>query len=301
MKIIQSITISELKKPLRLNTYCETNVDYFESRKSVKKAISKGAVLLNDQVQHGGTWLKQGDIITILDLEDTPPKTYNLHIDVIYEDDHIAIVNKPPGLKVSGNQFKTLVNALSFNLKSSGQFNALPWPLPVHRLDSQTSGLMIIAKTKTSRIKLGDMFESHLIHKTYHAIAMGRLKEQVKKVSYFDKPINDKPSKSKFQVISETRSLKNEWLTFIKLNPETGRTHQLRIHLANAGTPILGDQLYSESTIRQKGLFLSATELSFKHPISEKPLHFSIQCPTKFEKRLLSEQRRWDKYHHVDL
>ncbi len=297
MKIIQTITIPELQSAIRLNIYCENEVGYFESRKSVKKAISRGEVLLNHQLVNGGTWLKKGDIISIIDLENKPPKSYNISIPVVYEDDYLAILNKPPGLTVSGNQFKTLYNTLSYNLKPSKQNNALAWPLPVHRLDNQTSGLIMIAKTKISRIELGRMFEKNLIKKTYFAIAMGRFEKKTKLKGLFDDDIKGKSALTHFKIISESRSLKNDWLTLVKLFPKTGRTHQLRIHLSKNGTPIFGDKLYSKSTIRQKGLFLSATELYFIHPITKEQLTISISIPQKFKKRLSIEDRRWQKYN----
>ena len=295
MKIIQKITVKDLEEPMRLNTFCETYVSFFESRKSVKKTIKSGNVWLNGQASEGGTWLKNGDDIWIIDPENKRPKTYELKISIIYEDDDLAVVYKPAGLIVSGNQFKTLANALIFNLKPSPLTNALPWPLPVHRLDSQTSGLVIVAKTKTARIALGQMFEEHAIQKTYHAIVMGRLSSVSKARGVFDGQVDQKKALTRFEVLSETRSLKNDWLTYIKLMPKTGRTHQLRIHLSNEGTPILGDRLYSQATIKHKGLFLAATGLNFQHPIHHQNLSISIQIPPKFETRLRSEARRWQK------
>jgi RluA family pseudouridine synthase len=295
LKVIQKIAITDLGEQIRLNTYCEQHVSFFESRKSVKKAIKNGSVWLNGHEANGGVWLKEGDEIWIIDLEKTPPKSYELKVPVIYEDDYLAVVNKPAGIIVSGNQFKTLANTLIFNLHPSPISNALPWPLPVHRRDAQTSGLVIVAKTKTARIVLGDMFEQNKVKKTYHAIAMGRLNETTKLKGLFNSQVDSKDALTHFEILSETRSLKNEWLTFIRLKPQSGRTHQLRIHLATEGTPILGDLLYSASTVKHKGLFLTASELNFNHPINGKPLTVSVPIPRKFEKRLQSEESRWQR------
>ena len=295
MKIIQTITISNLNESMRLSSFCERHIDYFESKKSVKKAVSNGSVLLNNLPKKGGAWLQVGDIITVIDLENTPPKTYELEIPVIYEDEHLAVVNKPPGLTVSGNQFKTLYNALSYNLEESSLPNALRWPLPVHRLDNQTSGLVIIAKTKTSRIALGDLFEKKLIHKAYRAIASGKFTDV--KEGTFEGLIDSKNAITKYKIISESRSLKNDWLTLVELYPLTGRTHQLRKHLSQNGTPILGDKLYANETIKHKGLFLCACQLNFTHPSSGEMMNISIPMPSKFQKRLNSEQSRWEQYH----
>lgn len=296
MKIIQTVIVGALPEAIRLNTYCENFIDFFESRKSVKKAIAKGAVLLNNKVIHGGTWLREDDVISIIELDNKPPKCYERDIPVVFEDDYLAILNKPAGLTVSGNQFDTLFNALSYNLEPSHQSNALPWPLPVHRLDNQTSGLIIIAKTKTARIALGNMFEVKAIEKTYQAIASGQFTDQIKSKGFFNQSIENKEALTNFKILSESRSLKNDWLTLIELYPQTGRTHQLRIHLADNGCPILGDKIYNETTIKHKGLFLCAHHLKFVHPITNKPVDISIKIPEKFNKRLRSEESRWQRY-----
>lgn len=293
MKVLQKITVTELQEPIRLNTYCEHHVDYFESRKSVKKGIARGEVLLNENQLPGGTWLKNGDVITIIDLENKPPKPYHLVIPVVYEDNYIAVVHKPAGLTVSGNQFKTLYNALGYNLKTSLESNALNWPLPTHRIDNQTQGLVLIAKTKTARIALGDMFENNEIFKTYYAIVMGQLTEKYKKHGIIKSAVDSKEAETLIEEIAAARSLKNNWLTLLKVSPKTGRTHQIRKHLSEIGNPILGDKLYGGKTIKHKGLFLCASTLAFIHPITEESMHVSIPIPKKFLRRIESEHKRW--------
>ncbi|MFK8046713.1 MAG: pseudouridine synthase [Crocinitomicaceae bacterium] len=300
MKILHEIVIEKSISDIRLHEYCEQFIDFFESRKSVKKAIKKSCVLLNNTALKGGAWVKKGDKITIIDLENTPPKTYELGYPIVFEDDYLAIINKPAGLIVSGNQFKTLANSLMYNLQPSKQPNALAWPLPVHRIDSQTSGLIIAAKTKTARIALGNMFEHKTIEKVYKAIVMGKVDKARIEVGNFSDSIDEKAAYTEFKVLSESRSLKNDWLSLLELKPKTGRTHQLRIHLSQNGTPILGDKLYSTSTIKHKGLFLCACQLRFIHPITKKIIKVSINLPRKFEKRLKSEQKRWDNYKLVN-
>ena len=294
MKLIESIDITQINDPIRLNTYCETHVTYFKSRKSVKKGIKNGEVRLNDQIVHGGTWLKTGDIISILDLEYTPPKTYNLSLEIVFEDEYLAIINKPAGLTVSGNQFKTLANALSYNLKPSLINDRLPWPLPVHRLDNQTSGLIIVAKTKLARVILGQMFANKTIKKTYHALIMGTINQN----GILATQIEQKEATTVYERIETVKSLKNENISMVRLFPKTGRTHQIRIHLATNGTPILGDKLYSKSTLKHKGLFLTASGLNFNHPISNLPIIIEVPIPNKFTTRLKNEQRRWASHQH---
>lgn len=215
-----------------------------------------------------------------------------LKLSIIFQDDDLAVIIKPAGINVSGNQFKTVQNALPHNLTPSPKNDKLPYPLPVHRLDNQTSGLLLIAKTKTARIKLGRDFENKSITKKYHAILIGKLVGS----GQISTTIATKKSLSLYHSLRTVPSLKNRWLTLIELTPITGRTHQLRIHCAQKGYPILGDKLYGNEgmILRKKGLFLAATSLKFNHPISNEPLTFEIPLPHKFIKRLENEKRRFN-------
>ncbi len=182
-----------------------------------------------------------------------------------------------------------------FNIKLSVNKDALNWPLPVHRLDNQTSGLLLIAKSKTARVKLGQAFErKEGISKTYQAVVIGKI-DQSGEISI---DVDEKKSLSTYKRLSVTTSLKNEFLSLIELSPKTGRTHQLRIHCASIGFPILGDKLYGDEgmILKNKGLFLCATGISFAHPITNKKLTFSVETPYKFLKRLTSEAERFENY-----
>lgn len=242
-----------------------------------------------------GTWVEAGQKIELMELELTPPKPYSLSLSIIFEDDCLAVIYKPPGIVVSGNRFRTIQNALAGNLKSSFALDSLPWPQPVHRLDAATSGLLIIAKTRKSRIDLGKQFQNKEVVKRYHAIVMGKMPAK----GSIDSDIDNKPALTTYRFIESVPSLKNDWLTLVELCPKTGRTHQLRIHLSQLGFPILGDKLYGKEgqILKGKGLFLSATGLQFKHPLSHKTLDFSIDIPGKFQAHLSRELRRWKKYH----
>ena len=227
----------------------------------------------------------------MVDLELTPPKPYQLELDVLYEDEHIAVIVKPAGLLTSGNAFKTVTNALQFNLKPSEEVDRLPWPIPAHRLDKATSGLLISAKTKSARAELGKMFEQNEIQKTYHAVVLGELKES----GTFTDPIDGKEAETKFESVQICRSLRSDYLTLVKANPKTGRTHQLRKHFSEAGHAILGDPIYSPENLylKHKGLFLCATKISFNHPAKNDLISLEIDIPYKFTKRLESEDKRW--------
>jgi 23S rRNA pseudouridine1911/1915/1917 synthase len=289
----------QINKPhigLRLNEFAEQYLSEFTSRKGVKKGIKRGEILLNNEQVEGGRRLVDGDTVTIVELAYKPPKTYALKFPVIYEDDYLAVINKPAGLTVSGNKFKTVLNALGYNLTQSNDPDALPWPQPVHRLDNQTSGLLLIAKTKKTRIALGQAFEEKKITKKYAALLIGHLAKQKK----IEEPIDGKPSVSIITPKRWAKSLKNETLTLAELLPLTGRTHQLRIHSAKAGFPILGDKLYGKegSILKNKGLFLSAIALTFVHPVTTQKIDLKIEPPTKFVTRLANEERRYLNYDH---
>lgn len=284
-----------LDSPTRFNEYCEFNVTEIPSRKGVKKAIKKGELILNGEKSHGGVILNEGDTITLVDLENTPPKTYHLKLNVVYEDDDIAVIWKPAGINVSGNQFKTIQNALMFNLKQSNKSDALAWPKPVHRIDNQTSGLLIVAKTKTARVNLGQKFENRDIQKTYYAIVIG----EIIGAGSIESQIEGKNAVSEYKSIKLVDSLKNKKLSLLQLKPITGRTHQLRIHCSkNLIAPILGDKIYGKPgmVLKNKGLFLTSTGLEFKHPITNQILNLTQALPHKFHQRLNSEQKRFDNY-----
>lgn len=291
MRVIQTHRVAKNIEPIRIYDYCNGLFKEIPSRKGVKKAIERGEIRLNNNATETGFWLKGGELIELVDLENKIPKTYHLKLDVKFEDDQIAVIVKPAGLVTSGNQFKTVTNAIQGNLTKSDAIDALKWPVPVHRLDKQTSGLMIIAKTKTAQIELGKQFENGEIQKVYHAVVMGKVKDQ----GIIDIPIEGKPAFTSYESIKTVKSLRSEHLSLLKLKPKTGRTHQLRIHLSEMGNAILGDPIYSPKNLylKHKGLFLSATQLSFKHPSKEDIISVEIPLPQKFNKRLESEDKRW--------
>jgi len=275
--------------------YCCGKFDALPTRSSVKKAIRAGAFLLNGQKAIGSRWIHQGDQIELFDLERKKPKPYVLDIPVVYEDDYLAVVNKPSGISVSGNQFRTVENAMVDKLKLSSAKDAFRWAKPVHRLDNPTSGLLIMAKTASVRILLGEMFEKKQIKKVYRALVMGDAPAE----GCWDSSIEGQEAVTEFRRIGKVRSLKNDYLSLLELQLHTGRTHQIRIHTSLAGFPILGDKLYGKEgeILKGKGLFLCAVSLCFSHPVSKEPIHISIQEPPAFAKRMQNEQRRWEKYH----
>ena len=292
--IIAKHIVQNLSSPTRLSDYAIDIFQELPSRKSVKKAIKAGRFQVNKEVKNSGYFVQSGDLIELLASTKPIGEILQLPLEIVFEDDFLAIINKPAGLAVSGNFFKTVANALPFNLKKSNAVDALRKPLPVHRLDALTSGLLVISKTKTASIHLGQQFENQQITKQYQAIAMGT----ISKNGTIEMPIDDKKSLTHFEVKKSVKSLQSGQLSLVNLFPKPGRTHQLRIHLASIGCPILGDALYGNEgqILKGKGLFLSAIGLTFTHPISDEPLNFNIDVPNKFLRRMELEEKRWKKF-----
>lgn len=277
----------------RIYDYLVGKFEIISTRKGIKKAFKRKQILLNGLHARSGTYLKNNDKIELLELNVNENKVFKTDLDVLFEDDEIAIVVKPAGLIVSGNKFKTLQNALQPNLKQSKAKDKLPIPLTTHRLDSQTSGLVIVAKTYSSRIELGEMFEKRKVHKFYHAIVQGKLEGSGK----LNSAVQEKSAETLFQSLRIIDSVKNDYISLLKLCPITGRKHQIRIHLANLGFPIVGDKLYGDqnNVLKHKGLFLAATSLEFNHPKTGKLLSFDILLPEKFSTFMKREQKWSDR------
>ena len=290
MEVIESHIVPEIESPIRFVDYVIGVFSELMTRNAVKKGIKKNRFRINSELATTGVWIVEGDVIELLQSSEKP-KAYRLAIDVLFEDNHLAIVFKPAGLIVSGNQFKTLENCLVEQVVPSGA-DALDWALPVHRLDAQTSGLVIFAKTRTARRKLGEMLEDKLITKEYHAVVHGAISSRV-----INSPIEDKASISEIEHIKTVPSVRGGQMSLVKLFPRTGRTHQLRIHCASAGWPIVGDKLHGDenNTITHKGLFLAATALHFKHPITNDEINIEVRIPEKFVSLLNRELNWWER------
>jgi len=280
---------------VRLSDYARIAFPSIPSRKGVAKAIKRGELRINGSTAQSGDWVQTGQMLELVDLQQGIPKTYPLPLEVVFEDEHLAVINKPPGIEVSGNKFKTVENALAGSLSSSTQPDALDWPRPVHRLDYSTSGLLLVAKTAGTQVFLGRQFEERKIHKRYRAVVTG----EVTVAGTVDEPIGSLSAHSRYVPVETIFSLRSGHLSLVDLFPLTGRTHQLRIHMASIGHPIVGDQKYGPEgqVLNGKGLFLAAVELRFPHPITQQELVISIDTPAKFSSLLRREQSRWEKFN----
>lgn len=293
MIILEKHTVPEGNYHIRLQEYAGTVFEKLQSRSATKKCIAKKCLLINGEIAETSHWIEAGQIIQLIAPDTNPKKVFQLQLEVLFEDDVFAAINKPAGFPTNGNYYKTIENALPFNLKVSQKIDALNFPKPVHRLDNPTSGILLVAKTKAAQINLYQQFEAKSIQKEYHAVVAGKLPE----FGIIKTDINTQTAFTEYKTITQIQALQNGHLTLVQLFPKTGRTHQLRIHLSELGFPIVGDKLYAPKNIMMhKGLFLAATRINFNHPISQESIAISIACPKKFENYLNREQNRFLKH-----
>ena len=280
----------------RLDAYI-TSIDSEITRTAAKRLIEQGNILVNGEKKKTAYKVSNGDIITIEKEEpkEIELKAQNIPIDIIYEDDDIIVVNKPKGMVVhpaNGNPDGTLVNAIMAICKDSlsgigGEIR----PGIVHRLDKDTSGLLIVAKNDKAHVNMSEQIKNHEVKKTYIALVRGVVKENEATI---DMPIGRSTSDRKKMAVIKTgrnavthiKVLKryNKY-TLLQVNIETGRTHQIRVHLSHIGYPIVGDYTYSngKNEFGVVGQCLHAKCLEFKHPITDAEMKLEAPLPKYFE------------------
>ncbi|AFU69223.1 ribosomal large subunit pseudouridine synthase RluA [Psychroflexus torquis ATCC 700755] len=277
---IESHHVLALEKQIRLQDYGFTVFVSIKTKSALKKAIKKGLLFLDGRVAETSDWIEEGQVLELFAEELLyKKKVFPLQLKVIFEDDSMAVVNKPEGYPTNGNYFKTIENALTYNLKTSSEKDKLPYPQPVHRLDNPTSGLLIIAKTLSSKSYLSVLFEHNKVHKIYLAIVEGHF-EGLSDIISLD--IDGKQSSTNYGVEKMFKINQDEF-SLLSLKPSSGRTHQLRIHLSKIGHPIVGDKTYGSLTLSNK-LMLHASSLELRHPKTDKSLSFETEVPHKFVK-----------------
>ncbi len=281
MKTKETHIVPSLKEPIRLSDYAVGIFVRISSKAGIKKALKKSQIYVNEKIGSSGDYIYGGENISLVLSQDSRKKL-ELPLDILFEDEHLAVINKPAGIIVSGNKHKTIENALPYNLKESPLNDALFQAQAIHRLDFPTSGLLLVGKTRSAVLELNKMFEDKEISKSYYAISIG----DMTKKGIVDSPIDGKECISKYEVEQSVASERFGFLNLVKLYPLTGRRHQLRIHLASLGHPILGDKEYGlEGLVLQgKGLFLHAYSLTFTHPFTKEKLHISQALPKKFDR-----------------
>ncbi|WP_109832698.1 RluA family pseudouridine synthase [Reichenbachiella versicolor] len=298
----ESYIVPKGGKPQFLNLLAPKVFKWLASKAKAKKAIASGELKVNGKQVNWDARVFSGDEITFSQKgrqQATPKrKVYQEKIPVIYEDEHLAVLNKPGGIPVNGNQFKTLENALPYNLKPSKEPDALEMIRPLHRLDGPTCGLVMVAKTDRAQVAMGKQFQFKEIRKRYKAVVIGKLKESKGTI---EKPIDGKKSTSEYEVLTSKPSAKYKALTLVNLYPVTGRTHQLRIHMSEIGHPVVGDKFYSgnQDVLQGKGLLLCSDKLWFDHPITGEKTEVEIKIPNKFITVMERESQRVQRNRRV--
>jgi len=281
MQLIETHKAISLEEPIRFQAY---GVGIFKSvptKSGIKKAIKKGLILIDGAPANTAKFIHGGECIELFENRDeTQFKRLELSLDVLFEDEYLAIIYKPAGILVSGNKFVTIANALIQNLQKSKQKDAVK-PQPIHRLDYPTSGILLVGKTSSSIIALSQLFETKEIQKTYHAITVGKMNTK----GSINTSIHNKISVTEYEVLDTTPSTRFKVLNLVQLAPKTGRKHQLRIHLSSIGNQILGDKEYGNKDLILKGngLYLHASTLEFTHPFSKKSISINKELPQKFK------------------
>jgi 23S rRNA pseudouridine1911/1915/1917 synthase len=267
------------------------------SRSRAKNLIDNGHILVNGTVEKPKYKVKQNDRISIEDAKPQPIDLVpeNIPLDIVYEDDDVIVVNKPQGMVVHpspGHPDHTLVNALLYHSPLS-TINGEYRPGIVHRIDKDTSGLLMVAKNDAAHKYLSQQLKEQKSLRKYVALVHGRIGEDSGVVSA---PIGRSPKDRKKQaIVSDGRHAVTHFevlerfsdYTLISCRLETGRTHQIRVHMKYIGHPIVGDPLYGpRKTIKGNGQFLHAQELGFEHPKTHELMIFSAPLPPIFEKTL---------------
>ena len=282
MTVIETHTVPLIEKPIRFQEYAVGIFKTISTKSGIKKAVKKELIHIDDTIVSTATFILGGEKITLFQSKESSNfKRLKFNLEVIFEDDYLAIINKPAGILVSGNKFKTVDNALTQNLTKSTQIDAVK-PRPTHRLDYPTTGLLLVGKTSKSILALNKLFENKEITKTYFAVTIGKMESK----GIINFPVDGKVTESYFTVLKTVVSKRFEFLNLVKLLPKTGRRHQLRKHLAAIENPILGDKEYGteELILNGKGLYLHAGILEFIHPFTKEKMVIKKESPINFYK-----------------
>ena len=297
---MKNYIVNEEENSKRLDVYIASK-DEETTRSSAQRQIEQGNVVVNGKkITKVSYKIAKGDNITVEEQEpvEIELKAQDIPVDIIYEDKDIIVVNKPKGMVVhpaNGNPDGTLVNAIMAICKGSlsgigGEIR----PGIVHRLDKDTSGLLIVAKNDIAHVNMSEQIKRHEVKKTYIALVRGIVKENEATI---DMPIGRSNSDRKKMAVTKNgknavthiKVLKRyDKYTLLEINIETGRTHQIRVHLAHIGYPVIGDYIYSngKNEFGIVGQCLHAKSLEFKHPITGKDMKLEAPLPEYFEKVL---------------
>ena len=281
---------------IRIDKFLAQNLEY--SRERILKMIKSGYIKVNGKEVKPSYLVQVNDEFDVDDSFkiETDLKPQDVNFEIVYEDDDLMVINKPSGLVVhpgNGNKDNTLVNGLLMHNKKLSDIGSDERPGIVHRIDKDTSGLMLVAKSNKAHELLAEGFKNKDIKRTYIALIKGVFPHDTATI---DAPIGrDKNNRLKMCVTAENsknaithlKVLKRyEKYTLVSLNLETGRTHQIRVHMAYIGYPIYNDPVYTTHEATEFGQFLHSSEVDFVHPITKEHLHFEAPLPKEFQEFL---------------
>ena len=294
---MQKIRVDESNISLRLDKFLSTVLSDV-SRSKIQQYIDEGFILVNNKNEKASYKLSINDEIIIQDFpkEESDLVAENIPLDIVFEDDQLLVINKPVGLVVhpgAGNFEHTLANALKFHSDNLSSLNGDFRPGIVHRLDKDTAGLLVVAKNDATHTFLAEQLKDHTLGRRYYALVKGVVDEDEGKIIA---PIgrdkqnrlkmavdihNGKDATTNFKVVERFKDY-----TLLECILETGRTHQIRVHLAYIEHPVIGDPLYGKGnrTIYKDGQLLFAHHISFIHPKSKKKMEFDVPLPDYFQK-----------------
>ena len=282
----------------RLDVFLAENAEF--TRSYAATLIEDGFVTVNGKAVAKNTKLKTGDRvdITIPDPQEYTVEPENIPLDIVYEDEHLLVVNKPKDMVVhpaAGNYSGTLVNAILYHCGDSlSGINGVMRPGILHRIDKNTSGLLLVAKNDNAHLFLSEQIKEHSLTREYEAVVYGNLKNDVGTV---DAPIARHPVKRKqMAIVPSGKAAVTHYtvlerfgdFTHVRLRLQTGRTHQIRVHMASLGHPVAGDDVYGPHKVITKlgGQCLHARKIGFIHPESREYLEFASELPEYFTKFL---------------
>ena len=297
------LTVPPEKAGQRLDAFIAGETSF--SRSAVQRMIDSGDVLLNMKEAPSKAKVKAGDEVSVTppmpEITDILPQ--DIPLDIVYQDADIAVINKPKGMVVhpaAGNPDGTLVNAIMYHIKDLSGIGGEVRPGIVHRIDRMTSGLLVIAKNDNAHVFLSDQLKTHAVSRVYYALCEGNFREDSGTV---DAPIaRHRTDRKKMAVDPNGRSAVTHWrvlerfgdMTLLRVELETGRTHQIRVHMAYIKHPIVGDEVYghAKNSLGIVGQALHAGELKLTHPKTGELMTFTAPLPEEFVNALEKLRKR---------
>lgn len=294
-----ALTVEPAFSGMRLDAYLREQTPFSRSR--IVSLMEEGAMVVNGKIERKAARKTEEGMRIILNVPETKPVDIvpqDIPLDILYQDADVVVVNKKSGMVVhpaAGNESGTLVNALLYHVHDLSGIGGEMRPGIVHRLDKDTSGLILIAKNDAAHAALSEQFKQRTMEKHYRAVAHGSFS---KGEGLIDAPIGRHPiDRKKMAVVPNGKPSRTEWhvlehlngATYLDVHLLTGRTHQIRVHMLSIGHPLLGDKIYApnlKTPVRIPRLMLHAYTLAFTHPTTGKRLTFCAPLPAVFEDTL---------------